>query len=139
MPPSDLRRLLLPPVPMQPSPVSHSPGYALSASAARSLQEVRVNVADAAVLQGLRAQIMAPAPSPSLSSATLTDLASLVRQAQIASANATAAASSARSALDPIQLAQAQTNVRAAQKDWSTRSRLVTGRKKLRPLRKRQP
>jgi len=89
-----------------------SPGYPLSSVAARALQDVRVTVADTAQLQQLRAQILAPAPLTGISGAALNDLASLVRQAQMASV---AAGRAAGAPIDPVQLAQAQTAVKTAQ------------------------
>jgi murein DD-endopeptidase MepM/ murein hydrolase activator NlpD len=89
------------------------PGYALSNAASAALQDVRVTVADASLLQQLRSQILAPAPPTTISTAALSDLATLVRQAQIVSAAASAAA--AQATADPVQLAQAETSVRSAQ------------------------
>jgi murein DD-endopeptidase MepM/ murein hydrolase activator NlpD len=90
------------------------PGYLLTNSAAAALAEVRATVSDAVALQQLRAQILAPTSGSGLTSAALSDLVSLVRQAQISSALALAALAPTQP-LDSTALTQAQADVRAAQ------------------------
>ena len=94
-----------------------SPGYQLTDSVARALVSVRLTVADATTMQQLEAQIAAPAPPAGLSSAALNDLVALVRQAQVASPSGTPPAATAASTLDPVQLAQYETAVHAAQQE----------------------
>lgn len=96
------------------------PGYALSTAAAAALTDVRATVSDAVVLQQLRAEILAPAPTSGLSGMALSDLVSLVRQAQVSSQLPAAQAASVPAApavppLDSSALAQAESDVRAAQ------------------------
>jgi murein DD-endopeptidase MepM/ murein hydrolase activator NlpD len=91
---------------------------------------VRITVSDAAQLQELRTEILAPALQSGLSGTALNDLVSLVRQAQMTS---TAASQSIGSANDPVSLAQAQTSVKVAQQNLvdATRARdqaLIGGR-----------
>ena len=88
------------------------PGYTLSASASLALQNVRLTVADAALLQQLRTQIVAPAPPTGLSGVALSDLVSLVRQAQLASSGGSG---SGLSTSNPDKLAEAQAAIRDAQ------------------------
>ena len=90
------------------------PGYKLTDSAAAALAEVRATVSDAVALQQLRAQILAPAPGSGLTAAALSDLVSLVRQAQISSSLAMSATVPVP-ALNSTALTQAEADVRTAQ------------------------
>ncbi len=87
------------------------PAYTLSASVAQALDSVRLTVADAAVMQQLRTQILAPATPATLSGPVLAQLIALVQQSQVASTGT----GQGVAPVDPGQLAQAQTAVRTAQ------------------------
>jgi murein DD-endopeptidase MepM/ murein hydrolase activator NlpD len=93
-------------------PALDRPSYALSSAAVQALSDVQLTIADSSHLQELRTEIMAPAQQGGLSGTALDDLISLVRQAQV---SPSLAGESHGNAIDPIQLAQAQTAVKAAQ------------------------